>query len=450
MLNLTNKSYFKVINYFIFFIFFLIFVYAIYKSEFVFEGKIRSNYIFFYILSLTIMAISSIGILYKDKIPFLLFFVASFFFNLYVLEYVLGNKIIENYKKKKIDKDYDLSTFVELYEKNKNNLNEISFSFPSGYYLTNYSEIFPLASGQSNVNSYLCNESGDWALYKSDRYGFRNDDNLWKQKIDIVSVGDSFLHGYCVNEGESISEVYNKKSKLKMINLGVGGTGPLHQYARLIEYLKVINDFQYIFWFYQESNDLSNLDDEFENKVLTNYLTKNNFSQDLIFKQSDINEMTKKDLEKNYVNTKYTVIEFLKLDTLKWFVANYFNISSNKKFDLLNQNPISNEKRLNSLKIVLENAKALAKENNAKLIFVYTPYFQRYLLKDSEKNQFRLKNKVLELVKQLELNIIDIDKEVFEKLDDPLNIYPNREHNHPNAEGYELVANYLLNVFKKE
>ena len=299
------------------------------------------------------------------------------------------------------------------------------------------------------MNSYLCNESGDWALYKSDRYGFRNDDNLWNQKIDIVSVGDSFLHGYCVNEGESISEVYNKKSKLKMINLGVGGTGPLHQYARLIEYLKVINDFQYIFWFYQESNDLSNLDDEFENKVLTNYLTKNNFSQDLIFKQSDINEMTKKDLEKNYVNTKYTVIKFLKLDTLKWFVANYFNISSNKKFDLLNQNPISNEKRLNSLKIVLENAKALAKENNAKLIFVYTPYFQRYLLKDSEKNQFRLKNKVLELVKQLELNIIDIDKEVFEKFDDPLNLYPNREHNHPNAEGYELVANYLLNVFKR-
>ena len=92
------------------------------------------------------MAISSIGILYKDKIPFLLFFVASFFFNLYVLEYVLGNKIIENYKKKKIDKKYDLSTFVELYEKNKNNLNEIFFSFSSGYYLKNYSEIFPLAS----------------------------------------------------------------------------------------------------------------------------------------------------------------------------------------------------------------------------------------------------------------------------------------------------------------
>ena len=71
------------------------------------------------------------------------------------------------------------------------------------------------------------------------------------------------------------------------------------------------------------------------------------------------------------------------------------------------------------------------------------------MLKDSEKNQFRLENKVLELVKQLELNIIDIDKEVFEKFDDPLNLYPNREHNHPNAEGYELVANYLLNVFKK-
>jgi hypothetical protein len=92
-------------------IFFLIFFYAIYKSEIVFDGKIRANYIFFYILSLTILVISSVGILYKDKIPFLLFFVASFFFNLYVLEYVLGNKIIEDYKKKKLIK---IMTYLPL------------------------------------------------------------------------------------------------------------------------------------------------------------------------------------------------------------------------------------------------------------------------------------------------------------------------------------------------
>ena len=41
-------------------------------------------------------------------------------------------------------------------------------------------------------------------------------------------------------------------------------------------------------------------------------------------------------------------------------------------------------------------------------------------------------------------------KKFFKKLDNPLNLYPNKKHNHLNAKGYELVANHLLNVLKKE
>ena len=42
--------------------------------------------------------------------------------------------------------------------------------------------IFPL-SGLSNVETILCNESGYFALYESDRYGFNNPDEEWDKKI---------------------------------------------------------------------------------------------------------------------------------------------------------------------------------------------------------------------------------------------------------------------------
>ena len=41
--------------------------------------------------------------------------------------------------------------------------------------------IYPL-SGISNIETVYCNENGYFAYYQSDRYGFRNQDNLWDSK----------------------------------------------------------------------------------------------------------------------------------------------------------------------------------------------------------------------------------------------------------------------------
>ena len=38
-----------------------------------------------------------------------------------------------------------------------------------------------------------------WSIYKSDRFGFRNYDEIWdKQNIDYLFIGDSFTQGACV------------------------------------------------------------------------------------------------------------------------------------------------------------------------------------------------------------------------------------------------------------
>ena len=84
------------------------------------------------------------------------------------------------------------------------------------------------------------------SIDKTDRFGFNNPDDEWDKKIDILIVGDSFAQGACVNRPNDIASVIRKFSKKNVINIGVGGNGPLLEYATLREYLspKVKN----IFW----------------------------------------------------------------------------------------------------------------------------------------------------------------------------------------------------------
>ena len=59
--------------------------------------------------------------------------------------------------------------------------------------------------GVSNQYTIFCNETGEFSFYESDRYGFNNPDKVWDSKeVDFLLLGDSFIHGACVNENENI------------------------------------------------------------------------------------------------------------------------------------------------------------------------------------------------------------------------------------------------------
>ena len=152
-------------------------------------------------------------------------------------------------------------------------------------FLNEDKKIFPL-SGLSNRTTIYCNENGYYSVYKSDRYGFNNDDNFWNKKnIKTLIIGDSFAHGACVNRADSIANKLKILSKEKVLNLGMGSTGPLLQLAILTEYGDLI-DYENLIWFYYEGNDHYELNDELSDNILTKYFDENNFSQNLINRNS--------------------------------------------------------------------------------------------------------------------------------------------------------------------
>jgi len=94
-------------------------------------------------------------------------------------------------------------------------------------------EIFHIG-GQPYKNVFYCNEGYGLVKYKSDRFGLRNNDANWhqveKQNINkIMFVGDSFTHGACVHEEDTISNIiesYNSKNLISY-NLGMAGNNSI-------------------------------------------------------------------------------------------------------------------------------------------------------------------------------------------------------------------------------
>lgn len=89
--------------------------------------------------------------------------------------------------------------------------------------------VAPLAP-QPHTNLYLCNEGYGLVRYTSDRFGFRNPDDAWRDSVDVVLIGDSYVHGACVGDADTIAG--QLRSRFRVLNLGTIGNNPVN-YASL-------------------------------------------------------------------------------------------------------------------------------------------------------------------------------------------------------------------------
>jgi hypothetical protein len=198
-------------------------------------------------------------------------------------------------------------------------------------------------------------------IYKSDRYGFNNPDSEWDNKeIEFFIVGDSFVHGMAVNRPNDISSVLREISGKNVINVGYSGNGPLIEYASLKEYLYFNKNLRAkkILWIYFD-NDIDGLTYELFSKRLRNYLKDDEYSQNLLKKQSQIDELARSqiEIEKNKRFNKFK--NFIKLYELRKFLfipKNEVKLNIPKEFEK-----------------ILIKSKQIAEENNAEFFFIHIP-----------------------------------------------------------------------------
>ncbi len=336
--------------------------------------------------------------------------------------------------KKKTGKDFDERTKVEVYQDLKKIDRNVTISFNAwSKMFLNEKDIFPL-SGLSKNKSIHCNENGYYSIYLSDRYGFNNPDVEWdKKNLEYLVVGDSFVHGACVNRPNDISSILRSLSNNSALNLGISGNGPLSEYATLREYIKPNS--KKIIWIYYEGYDLQDLMFERNNFILKKYLKDKNFTQDLKKNNKKKDEVVKRitniELErilekyKDDSRLRYKILKFIRLDKTKNSIS--FESTYSQYID---------DSIFNDFETILKLSKELAINNNSKFYFVYLPEYYRYTKKYNNDNY----NKILDITKKLDIPLIDLKEEVFDKEKDPLKYFPFGSGGHFTVEGYSKIT----------
>ena len=387
-------------------------------------------------------------------IVFFSFFASNLFFDLY-LDNSYKKKSDFNLKSIEIknSKKFDLRTQKEVVldlQKQFSNVYPVTFPKHKLNKIKNTSELFPL-SGISKSKTVFCNESGEYSIYKSDRYGFNNKDIIYEKfdKKRIMLIGDSFVHGACVNEDENISSYLNKLN-IYSFSISYGGNGPLLELASLVEYINIIKP-EVIIWFYSE-NDLFDLNQEKKSEVLIKYLNIDNFNQKLVERQNEIDDHWKKLL----IN-KFNVDDYVYYSKKRSFSGRILrkleravlfkplrDVIKNYYLSEVNQFYISQDRNnFDLFERIIKKAKNISHLENASIHFVYLPFYGS--LKDSPPLS---KDIIIELVKQNEINVLDfysfIKKEEI-KLKD---IFPLNRHGHYNSQGYKFLADFIYENIK--
>ena len=356
--------------------------------------------------------------------------------------------------------------------------------------------LWPL-SGISNKLSILCNEMGDFTIFKTDRYGFRNPNNAWNDdELDILLLGDSYGQGFCVKDEETIASRLRNKHNLKILNFSSGGNGQLEQLATLMEFGK-LRQFKHIIILYYEGNDLDNLEDTFklsedgsyqQSLWALNYFTDPTYNQDLPNRVKESDELSRARIQLQYlryakmrkkqlINEKDEIIRITKLqnkpikeekfnrilklkntqDLIKKTLDNKHEIEvkiqtmlSNDPFEeteiveekeLYDKKDLYNDRTYEIFEKLITKINLLTKEKNAKLHFIYLPELARYSQNRITRNLSRIK--IRKIIMRNKIDFIDLDKEMFRKIKNPEEYFPFKRMGHYNPQAYEKIADIL-------
>ena len=394
-----------------------------------------TNYVLFFLIFLIAINVFWLFnlIFFSPKVKVLFLIVHFFsFIGVFLIEGFLNFYLIV-----KTDREFnDNRTIREVVDEDNSNGNiSVPVFYPNSFdsqSLLNLDVSITPLSGQSNIRTFYCNESGKYAKYDSDRYGFNNPNYEWDNETDFLVLGDSFTHGSCVDKDKNIPSRLRNLTNKSVLNLGFSGNGPLREYATFIEYGSTRQS-KIVLWLFFEGNDYSDLIVEKRNKVLTKYM-KFGFSQNLIINQpkidSLIEEINLKSADEN--KTKKGLLEFFQLYKIR---------SALHTFDFLFKEEIDS-----MFLEIIKRVKEKILLNNGELYFVYLPEHGRYANYFNNPffhDNYKSKKLTLTSIKSLGIETIDIHDRVFTNLDDINAIFPKGGH-HYTENAYELVAQEIL------
>ena len=294
-------------------------------------------------------------------------------------------------------------------------------------------------------------KKGKWVIYKTDQYGLNNNYKDYNNS-DIFILGDSYTEGHCSSPENNIAGQLESISNLKIINLGLAGSGPLMMLASAREYALKFNP-KILIW-YHFHNDIINLQRyEKNNKTLMKYLKDKKFDQNLVERQNEINEVATKyifqNIKKNKIfNNDFSFMTFLKL---------WYSRSLIKKFGL-NTHGLSSkintpdEIDFRYYEQILVQIKDLTQRNNIEFYFVFLPDITGvFPNKYKHYEHIDSRNDVMRIAKNhFNNNALDLTDMLIKNFKNPKNLFVGGIlGNHYTDKGYSFVAMKTFDLINK-
>ena len=307
-------------------------------------------------------------------------------------------------------------------------------------------DLVPLGGISNTVSIFLNNTAGKITYVEMDEHGFNNKKGLYnKDNVEIMLLGAciweeaGMLNPYEENMGELL-----RKKGFSAINLSKAGNAPLMQLALIREYAKPLRPKVVLFLIQRDVSQAI-----ISTSTLNKYRTNENFSQNLLFRQDEI--------DKTWINFIKTRINIKKENDHKKIIRKYLYHTS-RILTLANirliygLNPLKDhyqkkriftleEKHGQEFEEIIVKSDRTVKEWGGQLYLVYQPQKENFI-DGGPHYWFDL---ALKISKKNNIPIIDMNEKVFSVHPDPLSLLPFRKDPHVNAKANKLMAEVIAN-----
>lgn len=297
-------------------------------------------------------------------------------------------------------------------------------------------DLLPLG-GISSVTTVLCNEMGQYVVFRSDEHGFHNPEGVWSSgRLDVAALGDSFTEGACVPTDQNYVELIRREYPATL-NLGMVGNGPLIMLAGLKEFLSEARP-GIVLWFHMEENDITfDLNREKRCGRLTDYLLPGH-RQGLLERQTECDAFLRGVSDHEYAATQAGTMHmsapgrFWRLWVLRQALGLQVGETgldpAQVDFPLFRQ--------------ILEEAQQITRGWGGRLYFVYLPAESRFHEEKHRRAHDAIRARVLAIVEDLQLPLIDLLPPMSRQPDiNEMYAYPGA---HYSPAGDRLVAETVL------
>ena len=296
--------------------------------------------------------------------------------------------------------------------------------------------LLPLGGISSRTTLQLCNEDGQYPTYRSDQYGFHNPPEAWDAPVELVLIGDSFTHGYCVQDADALAGQLRQRFQ-RTLNLGSGGSGPLAGLGTLTEYGLAAQP-RTVLWVFFE-NDLDDLARERQQPTLVRYLEPG-FSQGLQSQQATIDSTLGPWIDRLYANGGAPQETFAS----GW--KDVVTLSATRRFirALREPPPADPQLQVPLLTSVIREARRRTDAQGASLVFVYLPRWER-IHGDATAAFESMRSSVIDSVRSVGIPVLDLT-DAFASAAEPAALFARADIAvaHYSAAGYRLVAERVV------